>query len=720
MKKSSLAWPCSAAVLLSLVLLAVLPSAARGEGEEVGEKAGEQMSTRRALIVAISQYKSGTGWLPIHANRDVPLIRGLLEVQGFTEISVLMGKRATRHGIVEAFRRHLLEPARPGDLVVFHYSGHGQRIPDDGDDEADGWDEAIVPWDAPAEAKGGYRGERHLRDDELSALLEALRQKVGPTGHVAVFLDSCFSGTPRGQEGVARGGPPLGPATDRRSGVDANGFFYEPLPSRGMRHVSAIEKSRSSWAVLSAARHLELAHELKDSQDRYVGSLTWALSRTLTRPVVAGQAEPQGELRTYRDLLGRVRQELYGRVPNVPQLEGEPDLRILGGGFVVPEPFVKVASVGPTGMTLQLAAGTAASLLPGSQVEIHRSGTLRMAPESLLAEGAVVRSEPFSAQVKLDRPVAAEELRRGRAFISRHSVGPVSLRLRFAGIDESLAGSLIETLEERIGGLVVTDEEPEVVIRASSSGAGNPPSILAETEPGKVKILGPVSADSPNLDRVLTRRLLDLARNRYFRRLHWRATALAVDLQLVALEVEGCSGEPVDPDSCAVQREVEVAAQRSWHPGEFYRLRAVHRGTLPAHIQVLALQPDGVIRLFWPRSETHDRTALRPGGHLELDGTFQTTLPVGDEVLLLIASREAIDLQPFVTAPNAAFHSLARGDGGEGPWTSLLKTLAPARSARAPSSAQMHTDSITLHIVGGTIAEDQAGGAAAVKAAGRP
>ena len=79
-------------------------------------------------------------------------------------------------------------------MLVFHYSGHGQQITDDNGDEPDGYDETIVPYDAPMRAEAGYRGDKHLRDDELARKLLALRAKVGPTGNVVFAFDSCFSG----------------------------------------------------------------------------------------------------------------------------------------------------------------------------------------------------------------------------------------------------------------------------------------------------------------------------------------------------------------------------------------------------------------------------------------------------------------------------------------------------------------------------------------------
>lgn len=44
--------------------------------------------------------------------------------------------------------RRLIDESEPGDVLVMHYSGHGTQVPaESGDEEDDGYDEAIVPCD---------------------------------------------------------------------------------------------------------------------------------------------------------------------------------------------------------------------------------------------------------------------------------------------------------------------------------------------------------------------------------------------------------------------------------------------------------------------------------------------------------------------------------------------------------------------------------------------
>lgn len=77
--------------------------------------------------------------------------------------------------------------SEPGDLLLFHYSGHGHQVPTNSDTETDGMDEAIVTMDQPNSQ------QLHLITDNI------LRKKlVDPlqTGICLIaIMDACNSGT---------------------------------------------------------------------------------------------------------------------------------------------------------------------------------------------------------------------------------------------------------------------------------------------------------------------------------------------------------------------------------------------------------------------------------------------------------------------------------------------------------------------------------------------
>jgi len=164
-----------------------------------------QSPEKHALIIAVGDYPQETGWMDISSLNDVPLIQGALVQQGFdvNNITLLVDAQATKKGIIDAFDK-FESTVNKGDVLVIHYSGHGQQVMDKGrKDEVDGLDESLVPYDAPVRyKKGEYEGENHLTDDEMNNFLSGLQEKLGPDGNILVILDACHSGT--GTRGLAK------------------------------------------------------------------------------------------------------------------------------------------------------------------------------------------------------------------------------------------------------------------------------------------------------------------------------------------------------------------------------------------------------------------------------------------------------------------------------------------------------------------------------------
>lgn len=147
-----------------------------------------------ALLIGISEYQKGTDWNNINGTNDVDLLEVALKKEGFS-ITILRNGEATHRNIINKLTA-LISRANKGDVVYLHFSGHGQAVKDINGDEADGWDEAFIPYDASMRYNvNRYRGENHLLDDELGKYLCKLREKLGPNGMVYAIIDACHSGT---------------------------------------------------------------------------------------------------------------------------------------------------------------------------------------------------------------------------------------------------------------------------------------------------------------------------------------------------------------------------------------------------------------------------------------------------------------------------------------------------------------------------------------------
>lgn len=153
-----------------------------------GWKRPQPSGRQRALLVGIN-YLGSRAQLRGCIN-DVHNMRRLLtESFGWRPDAVRVltddtaGSMPTRQNIVGALR-WLAEGTRPGDVLVFHYSGHGAQQPDPEGLEEDGMNETILPVD--------FQRAGMLTDDEVANIVvRPLPEGVRLTS----VMDCCHSGT---------------------------------------------------------------------------------------------------------------------------------------------------------------------------------------------------------------------------------------------------------------------------------------------------------------------------------------------------------------------------------------------------------------------------------------------------------------------------------------------------------------------------------------------
>lgn len=234
---------------------------------------------KRAFMVGISNYSlnqvDGKEWNDIHGENDVRLLVPTLKKQGFS-IQKLCNREATANNIRKSLTS-FSEKCKSGDIVYLHFSCHGQPFEDYDGDESDGWDEALVPFDALKEyQQGKYSGENHITDDELNTYLKTIRNRVGPKGFVYVVIDACHAGSSyRGDEDedsvVIRG-------TDK--GFSKSNKQYAPrIDKRGKIKV---EKSANmaNICILEACRSYQMNREIYENGQFY-GSLSFYINKLL-------------------------------------------------------------------------------------------------------------------------------------------------------------------------------------------------------------------------------------------------------------------------------------------------------------------------------------------------------------------------------------------------------------------------------------------------------
>ena len=92
----------------------------------------------------ITKHNSDLG----SAHRDaIDLSQRMTQEGRLTDVQLFTDEKATRANMQNAIEQWLPSVSKPGDTVFVYVAGHGAQIPDDGDDEADGLDEILIPHD---------------------------------------------------------------------------------------------------------------------------------------------------------------------------------------------------------------------------------------------------------------------------------------------------------------------------------------------------------------------------------------------------------------------------------------------------------------------------------------------------------------------------------------------------------------------------------------------
>lgn len=139
---------------------------------------------KKALLVGVN-YPNSKYELKGCVNDVFNMVELLKEYYGFEEenIKILIDtddsyESPTGSNIKKALKE-FVQSSEDGDVMYFHFSGHGVQVPDKDGDEADGKDEALVATDINL-----------ISDDDLRAIVRHLN----PGAKFTMISDCCHSG----------------------------------------------------------------------------------------------------------------------------------------------------------------------------------------------------------------------------------------------------------------------------------------------------------------------------------------------------------------------------------------------------------------------------------------------------------------------------------------------------------------------------------------------
>lgn len=637
--------------------------------------------SKYALIIAVADYPAEGRWPDISSDNDVALIRGALLRQGFEaqNIRVVMDQEASKKLLVKEFEA-LTQKVSPGDVVVIHYSGHGQQIQDDNGDELDGWDEALIPWDAQIRWSDKYQGENHLRDDEIQVLTDNLRTRLGPQGNVLLVLDACHSGTASRGLAISRG------TVEQFS---QKGYNPEARADAGTYgDIAASEAQKMSPMVtMSGASQHELNYEYYDQEkDTSYGSLSYAFSRAIT------EADKNT---TYRSLFDMIKVNMSTIAPRQsPQVEGDVDRELFGGNVVEAKPYFMVTDFYDN-QNVQINAGNLVGIYEGSEVAFYPIGTPNPQAASPKATGKVTYASLIESDIALDQEMPETDIRSSWVFVTRQNYGDNDVNVKLDVADNAeLKQKLLAELKT-MPKVKIVDQNPDLLVEVNNKFTrGNNLHIITRDE----NELYFTTMGNQEVDKVVTEvkdKISQYIQVNLLKKIEVKDEEMDVSFEIIPVTYRMMGRTPVVDQRLDLNDFRNEGNELEFNETNYFVIKVKNNGYKTAYYQILDIRPDNQVTLLYPDPVKDKRPAsefvIGPGEETELKSIFFFTEPYGNEYIKLIATDKPIDLRSIVTTRGAD----TRGPGDMSPFEELLQQSFSGTRAGSlgvpPGSATVYT-----------------------------
>jgi hypothetical protein len=258
------------------------------KGLHYAQSLAQGSSRKIALLVGINDYAA-----PVSPLRgcvtDVQLHRELLVHRfGFNpkDVLVITDGQATRQGILTAFEEHLIKQTKPGDTVVFHFSGHGSQVSDKPDCDSQVTkaspncvNSTLVVQDSflpNTSFDGGAVND--ITGHTLFLLMSALQ-----TDNVTAILDCCHAGGGTRGNFLVRAIPRMGGSEQFLPSPAEKQYQQQWLSRLKLSPEEFIKRRRANIAkgvVIAAARREQYAADAPFG-DFHAGAFTYTMTRYL-------------------------------------------------------------------------------------------------------------------------------------------------------------------------------------------------------------------------------------------------------------------------------------------------------------------------------------------------------------------------------------------------------------------------------------------------------
>ncbi|KAF8705336.1 Peptidase C14, partial [Rhizoctonia solani] len=268
---------------------------------------------RKPIFIALSV-------LPINLNRDAEQFGFRKEnIVKLTDDTTETHSFPTKENIISAML-WLVEDAKPGDSLFFHFSGHGGQTEDLSGEEIDSYDEVIYPVDFE---QNGYIVDDVIHDLIVRPLPAGCRlTALFDCSHSGTSLDLPYVYTSRGKVkepsrwvDIGQGLRNAGRSTirgDMKGMIKGFGNMFNSETSFQKRAVRYAKKTRASPADVvawAACKDFEKSDDVVEHAE-VVGAMCYAFIEALRK-------QPK---QSYQELLNNIRDLLYEKHDQKPQL----------------------------------------------------------------------------------------------------------------------------------------------------------------------------------------------------------------------------------------------------------------------------------------------------------------------------------------------------------------------------------------------------------------
>lgn len=577
-----------------------------------------------ALLIGISEYPAQSGWATLSSKNDIIHLEAALKLNGFktANINKIEDDLATKSEILNQFQK-LIDSVNKGDIVYVHFSGHGQQVIDDNNDEVDALDESIVPYDSPKEYKKNVNeGERLIRDDKLEIFCSALRKKLGTIGQLILVLDSCNSGTGiRGQYKTMTRvrGTSVVMAPDskllriKKRKLDRDKGIKSEYNKRGL----------APMAIYYSTQAHELNYETYDAQLQPIGSLSFAMATILS--------EVKKEL-TFKELYDRIVQRMHILSPKQhPQWEGNPNQVVFQNNLKdLPSEYYSISNYFDNNM-VEIETGTLAGHFEGSQV-----GLICLENQRIINYGSITKASLTNSLITLDENFILNANNLYKVKILKKSLNSYDLTVRIDNRYGNKWSEIINNIQAQEY-IEISECNADLYLESNSNSL-----VLKDIEGNTL-----VKCESLSCRNELEKKLFEYAQVKFLKNCESKNEDHFFSINLFRADCDKINQKINDLDTLN---------NLSVHVGECVQLLIKNEGSSAAYFSLLDIQPDNQLNILLPNKYSNKSTQdfyLQPGKTYLTDFIIEVAEPLGKETLKLISSSKPISFSTFLNRSNA-------------------------------------------------------------------